>query len=40
MIELLKSFVDNINESWSSVGNPLAIDQMHFYPNICFVYKK
>ena len=40
MIELLKSSVDNINEHWSGIGNPFEIDDLHFYPNICFVYKK
>jgi hypothetical protein len=40
MIELLKSFIDNINENWAGEGNPLEIGQLHFHPNICFVYKK
>jgi len=40
MIELLKSLVDNINHHWSGIGNPLEIGRMHFYPNICFVYKR
>jgi len=40
MIEVLKSCVDNINANWSGIGNPLEIDHMHFYTNICFVYKK
>jgi hypothetical protein len=40
MIEVLKSCVDNINQRWSGVGNPLAIESLHFYSNICFVYKQ
>jgi hypothetical protein len=39
MIELLKSFVDNINHHWSTTGNPLSISHMCFYTNICIVYK-
>jgi hypothetical protein len=40
MIEFLKSLVDNVNYECSNLGNPLAIDHIHFYNNICFVYKK
>jgi hypothetical protein len=39
MIELLKSYIDNVHTECSHLGNPLKISQMHFYNNICFVYK-
>jgi hypothetical protein len=39
MIEMLKSFVDDINTNWSKTGNRFQIEHIHFYPNICFVYK-
>jgi Methyltransferase domain len=40
MMELLKSYVDNINASFSGIDNPLQIDHIHFYENVYFVYKK
>ena len=40
MIELLKSFVDNINEYWSNYRQSSSDRTVAFYPNLCFVYKK
>ena len=40
MMDVIKSFADEIHAHWSGTGNPLKIDNMHLYPNICFVYKK
>jgi hypothetical protein len=39
MIEMLKSFVDDIHSHWSGTGNRFQIEHIHFYGNICFVYK-
>jgi hypothetical protein len=40
MIEMLKSFVDDIHTHWSGTGNRFKIEHVHFYANICFVYKQ